>query len=83
MPYERIRSAKNVAIGTNQTTKALEQSAAREVFVAKDADKKIVERIVHLCEAKKTPVFWVDSMKQLGRVCGIEVGAAAAAILQD
>lgn len=83
MPYERIRSAKKVAIGTNQTTKALEQSAAKEVFVAKDADKKVVDRVLHLCEAKDTPVIWVDSMKQLGRACGIEVGAAAAAILRD
>ncbi|GAX89327.1 ribosomal L7Ae/L30e/S12e/Gadd45 family protein [Effusibacillus lacus] len=83
MPFERIRGAKNVAVGTNQTTKALEQSAAREVYVAKDADRKIVDRIVHLCEAKNTPVIWVDSMKQLGKACGIEVGAAAAAILLD
>ncbi|WP_018131274.1 ribosomal L7Ae/L30e/S12e/Gadd45 family protein [Effusibacillus pohliae] len=83
MPYERIRSAKQVAVGTNQTTKALEQSVAKEVFVAKDADKKIVDRIVRLCETKNTPFFWVDSMKQLGKVCGIEVGAAVAAILQE
>ncbi|BCJ87345.1 ribosomal L7Ae/L30e/S12e/Gadd45 family protein [Effusibacillus dendaii] len=83
MLYERIRSANHVAIGTNQTTKALEQSAAKEVFVAKDADKKIVDRVLRLCELKQTPFVWVDSMKQLGKLCGIEVGAAVAAILKD
>lgn len=83
MPYDRILGAKNVAVGTNQTTKALEQFVAQEVFVAKDADRKIVDRIVQQCETKMVPVTWVDSMKQLGKVCGIEVGAAVAAILLD
>jgi large subunit ribosomal protein L7A len=83
MPYDRIRSAKNVAVGTNQTTKALEQFVVQEVFVAKDADRKIADRIVQQCEAKMVPVTWVDSMKQLGKVCGIEVGAAVAAVLLD
>lgn len=81
MQYERIRNAKNVAIGINQTTKALEQSVAKEVFVAKDADHKVVSRILHLCETKGISVCWVDSMKQLGKACEIEVGAAVAAIL--
>lgn len=83
MSYDRIRVAKKIAVGMNQTTKTLEQSAAIEVFVAKDAEPKVVSKILHLCEAKGIPVVWVDSMKQLGKACGIEVGAAVAAILQE
>ncbi|MCL6444056.1 MAG: ribosomal L7Ae/L30e/S12e/Gadd45 family protein [Alicyclobacillus sp.] len=83
MSLDRIRLAKKRTIGTNQTTKALQQSLAKHVYVAQDADSRITQQIVSLARDKGVTFEWVETMKQLGKACGIEVGAATAAVLED
>lgn len=80
MSYEKVERARELAIGINQTIKAIEHNLAQEVFVADDADKRLTNKIALLCKEKGVPVIYVDSMKKLGKACGIDVGAAAAAI---
>ncbi|NIK72276.1 MULTISPECIES: ribosomal L7Ae/L30e/S12e/Gadd45 family protein [unclassified Paenibacillus] len=70
-------------VGAKQTTKMLEQSKAIEVYVARDADPRMREKIVHLCERLSVPVKWIDTMQELGETCGIDVGAAMAALILD
>jgi len=36
-----------------------------------------------MCQSRNIAVTYVDSMKELGKACGIEVGAATAAILKQ
>lgn len=72
-----------IRIGTKQTTKAVEQRLATLVYVAQDADPRIVNKVVALCETAGIPVQWVDTMKNLGATCGIDVGAAMAAVIPD
>lgn len=81
MSYEKVKQASSVMIGMKQTLKAVEQGMVKEVFIAKDADSRITSKLVALCSVKNVPVEYVDSMKQLGKACGIEVGAATAAIM--
>lgn len=83
MSLDRIRLARKRTIGSNQTTKALQQLIATHVYVARDADTRVVQPIVSLAEDKGVSIEWVDTMKQLGKACGIEVGAATAAIIED
>jgi large subunit ribosomal protein L7A len=66
-------------IGSKQTTRMVEQRKAVRVFVAQDADPRMKDAIVRLCETAGVPITWVDTMKALGATCGIEVGAAMAA----
>ncbi len=80
MSYEKVEWAKELTIGINQTTKAIEHGLVEEVFLAKDADRRLIQRIALLCKEKGVPVNFVDSMKRLGKACGIQVGAAACAI---
>jgi large subunit ribosomal protein L7A len=82
MPIERIRQAKRVLVGTNQTMKALNDNRVMEVFLAKDADKRILDSIIQLCQEREVAYEYVDSMKELGKACGIQVNAAVAAILK-
>lgn len=70
-------------VGAKQTTKMLEQHKAIEVYVARDADPRMKEKIVHLCERSSVPIQWVDTMIDLGETCGIDVGAAMAALIND
>ncbi|RIV24523.1 50S ribosomal protein L7ae-like protein [Alicyclobacillaceae bacterium I2511] len=83
MTLDRIRLAKKRTIGTNQTTKALLQSIAKEIYVAKDADQHVIAPVISLAQEKGISVLWVESMKSLGKACGIEVGAATAAVVED
>ncbi|MBP1932530.1 50S ribosomal protein L7ae-like protein [Ammoniphilus resinae] len=81
MSYEKVKQATGLVIGLKQTLKAIEQGMVKEVYIAKDADSRLTGKVAHLCQEKQLPVEYVDSMRHLGKACGIEVGAAAAAIL--
>jgi large subunit ribosomal protein L7A len=81
MSYEKVLQAKNVVIGTKQTVKALKLGTVKEVVIAKDADHKVIAKIVSTAEETMVPVLYVDSMKKLGKACSIDVGAAAIAII--
>lgn len=81
MSYEKVKQANHIIIGMKQTLKAVEQGMVKEVFIAKDADPRVTGKLVGICTEKKVPVEYVDSMRMLGKACGIEVGAATAAIM--
>lgn len=81
MPLERLRTARKKTIGTKQTLKAMEKNSTRLVFVARDAEEYIVREVVKTASEKGIELEMVDSMAALGKACGIEVGAAAAAII--
>jgi len=83
LSLDRIRLARKRTIGSNQTLKALQQASVIYLFVAKDAEARVITPLVSIAGASGVPVEWVDTMKQLGKACGIEVGAATAAILED
>ncbi|MEI7027616.1 50S ribosomal protein L7ae-like protein [Paenibacillus sp. y28] len=83
MSYDKVKQAAKLYIGTKQTTKAVELGMATEVFVAKDAEPRITMKIINLCKKMGVNVTYVDSMKQLGKACGIEVGAAMAATANE
>ena len=70
-------------VGSKQLRKALNSGRARCVFLAENADPQITEPLAQICEDNKIPITWVRSMADLGRACGIEVGAAAAAVVSD
>jgi large subunit ribosomal protein L7A len=77
----RLRAASARTVGTNQTAKAIARGQAAEVFVAADADRRVVDPIVRAAASVGVRLVEVESMTALGRACGIAVGAAAAAVL--
>lgn len=84
MLYEqRLRSARKKTIGSKQTLKAVERGQAKVVFIARDADAHVVDPIKLACREKKIEIVEVDSLKELGRACGIEVGCASASIIEE
>ncbi|MGG1662235.1 50S ribosomal protein L7ae-like protein [Brevibacillus sp. NRS-1366] len=80
MSYEKVERAKELTIGIKQTIKAVEHQQVEAVYIAVDADKRLTQKVELLCKEKGVPVIHVDSMRRLGKACGIEVGAATAAI---
>lgn len=70
---------KNIVVGTKQLRKALENGRAKRVWLAENADPAITEPLEALCLKCNVRYEWVPSKQELGKNCGIEVGAAAAA----
>ena len=83
MTYPKAQKAGEIAIGVKQTLRAVECGKAMEVIIANDADAKITREIAEKCKKASVPYSYVDSMKKLGSACGIEVGAAAVAIVNE
>ena len=70
------------AIGAKQTARAVEKGLAIKVYLADDADKRVVAPLAQLCNQKEVEVGEVATMAELGKACGIEVAAAAVAVLK-
>ena len=68
-----------VVVGAKQLRKALENGRAKWVWLAENADPAITEPLEALCQKCCVSYDWVPSKQELGKHCGIEVGAAAAA----
>jgi large subunit ribosomal protein L7A len=81
-PLESVRAAEARAVGASQTVKAVQRGRARLVLVARDAERKVIDPVVRAAREHGVPLVEVDSMRELGRACGIAVGAAAAAVLE-
>ncbi len=79
---DKLKEAKHKVAGTRQTIRALESNLALAVFIARDAEEKITNPVLRLCEQSGVPVHYVESMEQLGKACKIKVGAAVAAITE-
>ncbi len=82
MSLERLRTARKKTIGTKQTAKAIAKGSAKTVFVAKDAEEHVTRGVIESARQQGLELIFVESMGALGKACGIEVGAAVAAILE-
>jgi len=69
-------------VGTNQVKRALKNDMVEKVFIAKDADRRVVDEVVEICKEKGVEIVYVESMKKLGQQCNIDVKAASAALLK-
>ena len=76
-PRERL------IVGAKQLRKALRTGRVRQVYLAQNADPAVTEPLALACNETCIPVAWVHSMSELGRACGIDVGAATAAIVDS
>ncbi len=79
---EVARDTGSVKKGTNETTKAIERGNADLVYVAEDVTpEEIVMHIPELADEKGIPYVFVETQDDVGHAAGLEVGSAAAAIV--
>lgn len=68
--------------GTNETTKAIERGISKLVVIAEDVEPpEVVAHLPILCDERTSKYVFVPSKKDLGNALGIEVGSAAATII--
>lgn len=77
---EQLKQENKVA-GAKQTRRALKDHRAKRVYMAQDADPRILQPLVQEAVRQQVPLEQVSTMKALGEACGIAVGAAIAALV--
>lgn len=70
-------------VGVKQTLKALKNNQGGVLYVAKDADNNMTEPIIKLAGINSLQIVFVDTMKELGNLCDIDVASVAALSLED
>ncbi len=78
---DELKTAK-VVVGVKQSIKAVKSDEVKKVFIARDADERVTNNLKEVCEEKTIAIHYVDTMKDLGKACGIDVGAAVAVIIK-
>ncbi len=68
-------------VGVKQVRRALANGTAQRLYLARDADPHLTQALEEQAGHQGVETVWADSMRELGRACGIAVGAAAAAEL--
>ncbi len=71
----------DTVVGTNQVKKALKEGMVKEVFIAKNTDTGLKNKLVNLCEKQGVKISYMNTKKELGENFGIGINAAIAAIL--
>lgn len=75
-------SGTNKVAGAKQVKRALKDGRAVRLYMALDADPRLLQPLVQEAVNRQVPVVQVSSMKELGQSCGISVGAAVAVLLK-
>lgn len=79
---ETARDTGKIKKGTNETTKAIERGIALLVFLGMDVTpEEIVAHIPPLCDEQGIPYIYIKKQNDLGAAAGLDVGSAAAAIV--
>ncbi len=78
----RRRVGKSFVAGVKATEKAVLNGLAHKVFVAIDAEERVVGALRELCEKQDVQVECELTMRELGKFCGLRVGAGACAVLK-
>lgn len=82
MTLDTLKNTNHV-IGIKQVTKAIKRGQAKKIFIAADAEARVTEPLIEIAKAQDVLLETLATMKELGAACGIEVGAAAVAVLED
>ena len=73
----------NKVVGAKQAKRALRDGRAVRLFMAMDADPRLLQPLVQEAVNRQVPVSQVSTMKELGAACGIAVGAAVAVLTKE
>lgn len=69
-------------VGYKQTLRAITEGKADRAYLAESCDDKIRLTIEEAANNNSISLMYIKSMRELGAMCGIEVGASCAVILK-
>ena len=69
-------------IGIKQSTKAIKSGDGNVLYVAKDVDARLINSLIDLAKQKNIKIVEVSTMKELGKISGIQVNSSAVLTLE-
>jgi large subunit ribosomal protein L7A len=75
-------NSEKLKVGIKQASRAVIEDRAKALYIAKDAEQHVTRRIIELAGENGVEIVFVESMKDLGKACKIDVGAATAVVLK-
>ncbi len=80
---EGARKTGKIRKGVNEVVKAVERKQAKLVVIAEDVDPpEVVAHLPPLCDERGVPYVYVPKKLELGAAAGIDVSAAAVAVVE-
>lgn len=79
---DALKAGGRKVAGTKQVIRALKAGTLKRAYVASDSDTFIYQQVVRAAENAGVPCVRVETMQELGMVCGLEVPTAAAGLLR-
>ena len=71
----------NKLIGIKQCTKSIKNGKGTVLYVAKDAEINLTKSLIDLGIEKNVKIIYINTMKELGKMCSIDVKASAVLVL--
>lgn len=76
---EKLKNGSKV-VGTRRLLRAIKAGEIEMAYIARDADLFIVRQVRAACNEAGVRMVEVDTMKELGQACGVEVKTASAGL---
>ena len=76
---EKLKNASKV-VGTRRLLRAIQAGEIAVAYIARDADLYILRQVRQACNDAGVRMVEVDTMKELGQACGVEVKTASAGL---
>ena len=76
---EKLKNGSKV-VGTRRLLRAIQAGEISEAYIARDADLYIVRQVKQACNENGVRMIEVETMKELGQACGVEVKTASAGL---
>ena len=80
---EELSKASERIVGSKQVMKLASSCELAKVYIAKDADAPLIEKLRQACEKHGIEYDMSATMHQIGSACNIEVGSACAATIKQ
>jgi len=70
-------------IGIKQSLKSMKNGLGDTLYIANDADSKLIRPLIESADENNINIQHIDTMKELGKMCGLQIESAAALKLKD
>ena len=67
-------------VGTRRLLRAIQAGEISVAYIARDADLYILRQVRQACNEAGVRMIEVETMKELGQACGVEVKTASAGL---
>ena len=72
-----------VKTGFKEVLKNIEKGNVSKLFIAEDCSYSMKEKLEDAAKSSEIEISYMQTMKELGVFCGIDVGASYAAVLKN